>query len=166
MTIAPIHRTIEVAVPPDRAFDLFTRRMHDWWPVGHSISDDPRVAIELEPRVGGWWGQIGERGSRTQWGKVLAWIAPGRLLLAWQINAEWHYDPALETELELTFSPIGMNTLVTLEHRNLERFGESAERMAEQLRNGWPGVVQAFADVANGKLECAPTCAAGQVVDS
>jgi hypothetical protein len=158
MTIAPIHRTIEVAVPPERAFILFTERMHDWWPVGHSISDDPRVAIEMDPRPEGWWGQIGERGTRTQWGKVLAWEPPGRVLLAWQIDAQWHYDPDLLTELELTFTAIGMNTLVTLEHRNLERFGESAERMAEQLRNGWPGVVQSYGDFANGVQECAAAC--------
>jgi len=158
MTIAPIHRTIEVAVPPERAFELFSSRMHDWWPMGHSISDDPRVGIEMEAHVDGWWGQIGENGTRAQWGKVLAWNPPGQLLLAWQISEEWQFDPALVTELELTFTPIGMNTLVTLEHRNLERFGESAEKIAEQLRNGWPGVVQAYADLANGRLECAPAC--------
>jgi len=158
MTIAPIRRTIEVAVPPERAFELFTGRMHDWWPIGHSISDEPRAAIEVEPQAGGWWGQIGEHRTRVQWGKVLRWNPPGQLLLAWQINAQWHYDPDLETELELTFTPVGLNTLVTLEHRNLERFGESAEKMAEQLRNGWPGVVQVFADFADGRLECAPVC--------
>lgn len=158
MTIAPIHRTIAVAVPPDRAFELFSTRMHDWWPIGHSISDEPRASIEMEPYPGGWWGQIGERGTRVQWGKVLSWDPPGRLLLAWQIDAQWQYDPDLETELELNFTPVGMNTLVTLEHRNLERFGESAEKMAEQLRNGWPGVVQAFADLAEGRVECAPAC--------
>jgi len=158
MTIAPIRRTIEVAVPPERAFALFTGRMHDWWPIGHSISDDPRIDIQMEGHANGWWGQIGERGTRTQWGKVLAWEPPERLLLAWQIDAQWQYDPDLVTELELTFTPVATNTLVTLEHRNLERFGESAEKMAEQLRNGWPGVVQHYADFADGKLECAQPC--------
>jgi uncharacterized protein YndB with AHSA1/START domain len=146
MTIAPIRRSIEVAVPPERAFALFTGRMHDWWPMGHSISEDPRVEIQMEGHAGGWWGEIGESGTRAQWGKVLAWEPPGRLLLAWQIDAQWRYDADLVTELELTFTPIQTNTLVTLEHRNLERFGESAEQMAEQLRNGWPGLVQQYAD--------------------
>ena len=148
MTIAPIRRTIEVAVPPDRAFTLFTERMHDWWPTEHSISDDPRAAVVMEPQIDGWWGEIGERGTRTQWGKVLAWAPPARLLLAWQINAQWQYDPGLITELELRFATAGHNTLVTLEHRNLERFGESAAEMAEILRNGWPGVVDRFGDFA------------------
>jgi len=158
MTIAPIRRTIEVAVPPERAFALFTGRMHDWWPIGHSISDDPRVDIRMESHADGWWGQIGERGTHTQWGKVLAWEPPGRLLLAWQIDAQWQFDPDLVTELELTFTPAATNTLVTLEHRNLERFGESAEKMAEQLRNGWPAVVQQYGDFADGRLECAQPC--------
>lgn len=158
MTIAPIRRTIEVAIPPERAFAAFSTRMHSWWPIAHSISDEPRAAIEMEPHPGGWWGQIGERGGRTQWGKVLAWEPPGRLLLGWQIDAQWQFDPDLLTELELTFAPVGLNTLVTLEHRNLERLGDSAELVAEQLRNGWPGVVQSYADFAEGKHECAPLC--------
>jgi len=158
MTIAPIHRTIEVAVPPERAFELFAGRMHDWWPIGHSISDEPRATIEMEPHAGGWWGQVGERGTRVQWGKVLEWQPPGRLLLAWQIDAQWQFDPGLITELELTFAATGTNTRVTLEHRNLERLGESAEKIAEQLRGGWPGVVQSYADFADGRLECAPAC--------
>jgi uncharacterized protein YndB with AHSA1/START domain len=150
MTIAPIHRTIEVAVPPERAFVLFTTRMHDWWPTEHSISEDPRAAVILEPHVGGRWGETGVGGTETLWGKVLAWEPPGRVLFAWQIDAQWHYDPDLVTELELTFTAVGMNTRVTLEHRNLERFGESAEQMAELLRNGWPGVIGRFGDFANG----------------
>lgn len=148
MTIAPIRRTISVAVPPERAFDLFTGRMHDWWPTDHSISSEPRAAIVMEPEVDGWWGEIGDGGARTQWGKVLAWEPPGRLLLAWQINAQWTYDPDLITDLELNFAPEGHNTVVTLEHRNLERFGDSAAQIAETLRNGWPGVLDRYASRA------------------
>jgi hypothetical protein len=34
---------------------------------------------------------------------VLAWEHSHRLLLAWQITADWRYDLTLETEVEVTF---------------------------------------------------------------
>ena len=40
-------------------------------------------------------------------------------------------------------------TLVTLEHRNLERYGAAAERHAGMLGGGWPGLLQGFADLAD-----------------
>lgn len=36
-----------------------------------------------------------------------------------------------------------------LEHRNMERFGDSAERVANLLRDGWPAPPQEYADYVN-----------------
>jgi uncharacterized protein YndB with AHSA1/START domain len=103
----------------------------------------------MEPRVGGRWFERAADGTETNWGKVLAWDPPGRVLLAWQINASWTYDPDLLTEVEMSFADQGDGTtLVTLEHRKLERFGDSAKALADQLGNGWPGLLQAFAAYA------------------
>jgi uncharacterized protein YndB with AHSA1/START domain len=78
---------------------------------------------------------------------VLAWEPPGRLLLAWQLNSEFAYDPDLITELELTFADQGGGeTLVTLEHRNLERMGARAQAMADSFGGGWLAIMQQFAD--------------------
>ena len=73
----------------------------------------------------------------TQWGKVLAWEPPARLLLGWQLNSAFTYDPDLVTEVELIFLANEGGTLVTLEHRSLELFGDAAERVASQLAGGW-----------------------------
>lgn len=95
MTIAPILRTIEVAVPPERAFELFSSRMHDWWPIGHSISDDPRVAIEMEPHIGGWWAKSGRRarapnGARSWPGTRRAGCcSPGRSMRSGNLIRPW-----------------------------------------------------------------------------
>jgi uncharacterized protein YndB with AHSA1/START domain len=104
----------------------------------------------VEPHPEGRWYERDAEGVETPWGKVLAWEPPGRALLAWQLNGQWTYDPDLVTELELTFEalPAG-GTKVTLEHRNLERLGPTAALLAEQLGNGWPGMLRAFADLAD-----------------
>ena len=155
MSIAPVVKTVDVKCGPDRAFALFTGRMGGWWPATHHTGKTPFEAVIVEPKVGGRWFERDAAGAETQWGRVLDWAPPvskaesGRLLLAWQLNAEFNYDPAFETELEITFEPHGAGARVRLEHRNLERFGADADRIAEMLRGGWPSIVQAYADFAD-----------------
>jgi uncharacterized protein YndB with AHSA1/START domain len=150
MTIAPILRSIQVKAAPARAFTLFATHMEHWWPKGRTIGKAPHAAIIVEPHAGGRWFERDADGNETHWGKVLAWEPPSRLLLCWQINCEWGYDPDLLTEVEVTFAPAqGGGTLVTLEHRNLERFGADAARHAEKLGGGWPTRLAEFAQYAD-----------------
>ena len=79
--------------------------------------------------------------------KVLVWERPHRLVLAWQLTSAWQYDPSFVTELEVTFTPDGANrTLVTLEHRNLERFEDAAAKTKKALssNDGWPLFLSRF----------------------
>ena len=149
MSIAPIKRSVQVKAAPARAFDLFATRMSDWWPGGKTIGKTPAIAVTLDPIPGGKWVERDEDGVETQWGKVLAWEPPARLLLGWQLNSGFTYDPDLVTEVELTFVPHDGGTLVTLEHRHLERFGDAAERVASQLADGWPSRLADYAAFAN-----------------
>jgi uncharacterized protein YndB with AHSA1/START domain len=149
MSIIPIVCKVQVEAAPAQAFQLFATHMKHWWPKGRTIGKAPHVAIIVEPRAGGQWFERDAEGNETHWGKVLAWEPPSRLLLAWQINSQWAYDPNFLTEVELTFVPAeGGGTLVTLEHRNLERFGPDAARHAEKLRGGWPTHLADFAQYA------------------
>jgi hypothetical protein len=50
------------------------------------------------------------------------------------------------TEVEVRFEPNADGTVVTLEHRRLELFGERAQAMADQFDGGWVGVIQHFVD--------------------
>jgi uncharacterized protein YndB with AHSA1/START domain len=153
--IAPIVRSVQVKAPPPRAFELFTAHIGKWW--GKGIGKNPHVDVIIEPRVGGRWFERDAQGNETQWGKVLAWQPPSRLLLAWQINCEWGFDPKLLTEVELTFAPgADGGTLVTLEHRNLERFGADAARHAGRLNGGWPTKLAALAAYADTGVTTAP----------
>jgi hypothetical protein len=154
MSIAPVTASVRVPLPPDTAFDLFTRRIGEWWQRQKSIAPKPWAQIVIEPGAGGRWFERDADGAETDWGDVLAWEPPCRLLLAWRIDANFRYDPAFETEVELRFTPVGQReTLVSLEHRNLERFGADAERVAGNLGGGWPTLITLYGDLARKEKE-------------
>jgi uncharacterized protein YndB with AHSA1/START domain len=149
MSIAPIAHSVEVKAPPDRAFELFAANMGAWWPRGRTPAKNPHVDIILEPREGGRWFERDSEGNESQWGKVLAWEPPRRLLLGWQLDHQFRYDAELLTEVELRFAPLsGGGTRVTLEHRDLERFGADAEALATKIRAGWPVMIGHFEQYA------------------
>ena len=145
MTIAPVRVSVEISQPPAEAFDLFALRISDWWQ-GKAVGAAPPASITIEPQAGGRWYETDADGNQTPWGKVLAWEPPGRLLLAWELNSQFRPDPAIQTEIELVFAalPLG-GTRVSLEHRNLERYGADAERIAGQIGEGWPRQLEGFA---------------------
>lgn len=152
ITVAPVLQQVRVKLAPAAAFDLFANRFDTWWPRDKSANPGTTlVEAVLEPRVGGRWYEKGANGSICQWGTVLAYDPPTRIVINWQLGADYRYDPNLVTEVEVTFEPDGEGTLVTLEHRNIERFGERHEQMRAGISSagGWPAIIGAFADVAN-----------------
>ena len=152
MSIAPIVQSVTVSLPPQRAFDIFATRMGGWWKPGMTIGAKPHVEIVVEPRAEGRWFERDADGTETDWGRVIVWDPPHRLLLGWQLDATFSYDPDLVTEVEISFEDLGNgSTRVTLEHRNLERFGPTAQKVAESLGSGWPGLMQLYANLANSE---------------
>lgn len=156
MTITPIRCSVETKAPPPRAFELFTAHMTTWWGT-RTPASKPAVAVVVEPRAGGRWFERAADGEETQWGCVLAWEPPNRLVLGWQLNSRFVYDPTLLTEVEILFSATQSGgTRVTLEHRDLERFGAAATEMAGRVGTGWPRQCSQFVEFANGMVEQAP----------
>jgi uncharacterized protein YndB with AHSA1/START domain len=146
-----VRKEIVVEAAAERAFRVFTERMELWWPPEHHIGQAAMARPVLEPRAGGRWYELGEDGSTCDWGRVLAWEPPRRLVLAWQISAAWKFDPALVTEVEVTFVAEGQSrTRVTLEHRNLDRFGPASEAMRKSFSSegGWGLTLGRFATAA------------------
>lgn len=147
---APVRRSVTVGVEPVRAFRAFVENIGRWWPRSHAIGGRPLVDAVLEPRAGGRWYEVSDDGSTCDWGKVLAYEPPGRLVLAWQIDADWKYDPDLITEVEVRFIADGPGTRVELEHRNIDRFGARAAAVAEMIGSdgGWPLILGLYAENA------------------
>ena len=90
---APVRRSLIVKADPQRSFAAFTANMASWWPPTHTIGGSQKPEVVLEGRVGGRWYERSPEGAECEWGKVLVWDPPGRLVLAWQINGLWKYDP-------------------------------------------------------------------------
>ena len=144
-----VTRSITVPLTPAAAFDLFTDRMSEFWPSSHSIGASPFEAVVMEPRVGGRWYERSADGVECSWGRVLAWEPPHRVVLAWQLNADWTYDPGFETEVAVTFTDAEPGrTKVELRHGNLERFGERAEEMRATFESpgAWDSILAAYVD--------------------
>ncbi|MES1973883.1 MAG: SRPBCC family protein [Pseudomonadota bacterium] len=152
MSIAPIVHSVTVRLSQQQAFDVFATQMGRWWKPGMTIGASLHADIVIEPEPGGRWFERDADGIETDWGKVIDWNPPQRLLLGWQLDASFTFDPDLVTEVEIRFDgQDDGSTQVTLEHRRLERFGPSAQKVAESLRGGWPGLMQLFADFARSQ---------------
>lgn len=144
---APVNRSVVVKADVERSFVAFTGRMGRWWPRSHSIGSKPMEDVIVEPRAGGRWYERSTDGAECEWGKVLVWDPPGRLILAWQLDANWKYDPALVMEVEIKFTALeGGSTRVDLEHRNLERYGDKAAAVRDAVGSdrGWLGILRSF----------------------
>jgi uncharacterized protein YndB with AHSA1/START domain len=151
--MSSVKKSVVVEASREIAFKVFTEKMALWWPADHHIGKSQLAAIVLEPRVNGRWAERGVDGVECSWGRVLAFEAPTRIVLAWQLDAKFQFNPDFETEVEITFTAESeKQTRVTLEHKHLERYGEMEARVREAFEspNGWSLSLGRFADaVAN-----------------
>ncbi|MEH2519521.1 uncharacterized protein YndB with AHSA1/START domain [Bradyrhizobium sp. AZCC 1610] len=144
-----VRKVMTVQAPRSVAWRVFTEQMASWWPLAHyKIGKTNAVDAIMEPRVGGLWYERGDDGSTCNWGSVLAWEPPSRLVLSWDITADWQYDPNLKTEIEVLFIAEGEGaTRVELEHRKLDRYGARAAEMRHifDTEGDWGRLLAMFA---------------------
>jgi uncharacterized protein YndB with AHSA1/START domain len=146
-----VRKDIVVDAPLTHAFAVFTEGHNTWWPRAHHIGSRENFTAIMEPRVGGRWFERGDDGSECNWGRVLVWDPPNRLVVSWDISADWKYDPSIATEVEVRFvAESAKRTRVELEHRKLERYGDKAEAMRALFDSdgAWTATLAAFAKVA------------------
>ncbi len=147
-----VEKAVVVEAAQNIAWRVFTEKMGTWWPLAYyKIGNANAVDAVIEPEVGGRWYERGEDASTCQWGSVLAWEPPSRLVLSWDVNADWKYDPDLNTEIEVRFIPDGnKRTRVELEHRRLDRYGARRDEMRRiyDTEGDWGKLLEAFAGVA------------------
>lgn len=150
-TVQPIKKQLVVKAPVERAFRVFTEGMDRWWPREHHIGSAPMKSVHIEPKQGGRWYATSTDGTECDTGRVLVWEPPTRLVLSWQITADWKFDASFLTEIEVRFTKEGpTQTRVDFEHRKLEAYGDAAIEMAKQMGDpkGWPRNLEIYADAA------------------
>jgi len=145
--------SIEVAVGLERAFDVFTKQFDRIKPREHNLLGEPIEETVLEPKAGGRLYDRGASGATCDWGGVLAFDPPHRLVLAWNISPQWQLEtnPDHASEIEVTFIALDDgHTRVDLAHRDLDRHGEGWEglRAGLEASDGWPLYLDRYAALA------------------
>ena len=155
--IEPVRRSMTVQAPQERAFAVFTEGIGTWWPLAsYAIGSQPAVTAVLEGHEGGRWFERAADGTECEWGRVVAWEPPSRIVLTWAIDADWRPNPGVASEVEVRFTPVGDGaTRVELEHRRLEAFAARAQEMRGLFDSpgGWNGLLEAYARHAGGVTE-------------
>lgn len=147
-----VRMQVVVAAPRERAFRVFTEQFDRIKPREHNLLAVPIAETVFEPRVGGHVYDRGVDGSECQWGRVLAYDPPTRLVFSWDISPQWRIetDQARSSEVEVRFIAEGERTRVELEHRHLDRHGDGWQGLAAGVRGegGWPLYLQRLAEAA------------------
>ncbi len=141
----PLQIVFDVECPPERAFELWTRRTSMWWPASHTVSGEPGLEVIVEPGIGG---RIFERtsgGQEHDWGEITVWEPPSRLAYRWYLRQ----SRSEATEVEITFQPTDRDhTTVAIVHSGWERLGARAPERRDQNQHGWNGLLPHFRKAA------------------
>jgi uncharacterized protein YndB with AHSA1/START domain len=142
--LAPVIKEVGVPLDQRRAFELFTRRIGEWWPLAtHSVEGDRALGCAFEERAGGRLYEIGPDGAEHTWGTVQTWDAPRGLTMTWHAGR----GPETAQLLEVTFTPSEQGTTVRLVHSGWEALGEEAAQERANYEPGWDYVLSFFTPI-------------------
>jgi activator of Hsp90 ATPase-like protein len=129
-----VRSTVEVTVPPDKAFAVFTSGIDRWWTRAHHVQSGELKEIGVDPHVGGRMWEENDAGDVCTWGRVLTWDPPQTF--------------AFSCRVTVTFSPTDAGTHVTLVHDQLDAHGPGWESVRDGVGSdgGWPAGLRQFAD--------------------
>lgn len=138
-----IMKSVQVGCSVEDAFRVFTENIGSWWPLAtKSVGLEDAVNLVVEPRPGGRVYEQVRGGEEHEWGEVLAWEPPRRLVFS------WHPGRARETgqEVEVRFGATGNETRVELEHRGWERLVGRTGEVPAHFVSGWEEALGRYAD--------------------
>ncbi len=144
-----ILRTLSVPKPIEEAFAVFTQDIGEWWPADYTWAQDVLQDMVIEPGVDGRCFERGPHGFEVDWGRVLVWEPPHRLVFTWQISADRQPvpDPNKASEIEVRFEAEGATmTRIDFEHRHFSRHREDADEYQAMLEapEGWPYILNCY----------------------
>ena len=134
----PIQKTLTVPLTPDQAFDLFTTKIADWWPVEtHSLSASRQKTVPqkvwIEPRLGGQVLETCADGETCPWGDITHWEPGKRLVLSWYVGR----TPDHATIIDVRFNQSDQGTRVDLTHSGFDVLAGEADAVSAGYDTGW-----------------------------
>ena len=135
-------KSVTLPLTPIAAFELFTRRIGEWWPADRRHSQDPDSEIFLLES-----GRFYERtrdGREVELGMVRRWDPPNLILLDFFIAT----GPEKPTEVEIAFAPRGKGAEVTVVHRPKPSSEALWKEWAPRYARSWDAVLAALLQAA------------------
>jgi len=124
---------------------VFTGAIGRWWPLAELGVFGAGSTVTFTG------GKIVERsldGQEAVWGTVTRWEPPVAVGFSWHPGR----PPDRASHVEVTFTPSGTQTLVTLEHGGWDVFDDPAAARSE-YGHGWPKVLDCFAEEADRPVD-------------
>ena len=144
-----VRTTIDVSVPPERAFEVFTTGIDSWWTRAHHVQTGELKEMGVDPFVGGRMWEENDAGEVCTWGSVLTWSPPLVFAFSWLIGPDWAVPgpDAPGSRVTVTFTPTATGTAVTLIHDQLDAHGPGWESVRDGVGSdaGWPAGLRQFA---------------------
>jgi len=140
-TVAALTKTTTVPGGVERAFDLFTAEIGNWWPLpDFSVAGAESRGVTMDCRDGGRIVETLADGTETVWGTVTEWSPPDRVAFTWHPG-----QPAEEaTAVEVSFRAVADTTEVVLVHSGWENRPDSVAAR-ENYDTGWDIVLSHLA---------------------
>ena len=144
-SIEPVRKAVTVPAVPQRAFELFTAHMQEWWPLAtHSVGAQDAVGVVFGGGVGGLIIETLADGTTSVWGTVTDWEPPHRVAFTWHAGT----SEAEATRVEVTFTEDGPGrTVVVLVHSGWKHRPDGASAR-DGYDSGWGPVINRFAETA------------------
>jgi uncharacterized protein YndB with AHSA1/START domain len=136
--IAPLKKNLQVSLPVEAAFSLFTDGMTTWWPLkSHSVGEHRAEKCVFEGHLGGRIYEVIVGGKEVDWGRVTAWDPPHEVSFTWFPGREADTGQLVE----ITFKAAGSGTQIDLMHSGWELLGERAQDLRRDYDTGWDYVL-------------------------
>lgn len=145
--IDPVKKSVTVPLSNEEAFDLFTERMVDWWPMQtHSVYSNiegmaPSTDLVFEQERGGKVIEKLADGTDAVWADITKWQPHELFEMAWFPGQ----SPAEATRVLVTFTSVDGGTRVDLLHDGFEARGDRAKVIGDNYHNGWDPVMACYA---------------------
>ena len=138
-----VAKSITVQRDAHAAFRVWTEQVAAWWPSGHSISGAPDTQVFFERQVGGRLYERAPDGAEHDWGEIVVWEPPHRLVHTWYLGS----SRAQPTKVDVRFVDLGENmTRVEIEHRGPEFIGDLWWQRIAIYNASWEKILSIYAE--------------------